>query len=191
LSDVLTVVRRYERHDAPEFPGARHSAVLVALFDRGQGAEVLLTRRAWHLSSHRGEVSFPGGRTDPGETPVEAALREAHEEVQLDPSLVDVVGELDNLATVVSRSLIVPVVGVLDELPDLRPGTSEVDRVFTSPLHDLLRSDTYRQERWGTPPLDRAIHFFELDDETVWGATARVLVQLLALATGVRDPGGW
>ncbi|HEX9259507.1 MAG TPA: CoA pyrophosphatase [Acidimicrobiales bacterium] len=191
LEQVLATVRTHERNDAPEFPGARHSAVLVALFDQGQGAEVILTRRAWHLSSHRGEVSFPGGRSDPGETAVQAALREAEEEILLDPRLVTIVGELDHLATVVSRSLIVPVVAVLDDPPEVAPGTSEVDRVLTVPLHDLMRDDTYRQEIWGAPPLDRPIHFFELDDETVWGATARILVQLLALATGTHDPGGW
>lgn len=165
-----------------EIDGARHSAVLVALFDGALGAEVVLTRRARHLSSHKGEVSFPGGRTDPGETPAETALREAHEEVQLDPSVVRLVGELDHLSTVVSRSLIVPVVGHLPERPVLRPGTNEVDRIFTVPLAELMRSDTYRQERWGDHDVARAVHFFELDDETVWGATGRILHQLLTIA---------
>ena len=103
--------------DRLEYPGARHSAVLVALFPGDEGAEVVLTRRARTLRNHRGEVSFPGGRMDPGETPVEAALREAYEEVALDPALVTVVGELDHLATLVSRSHIVPVVGTLADRP--------------------------------------------------------------------------
>ena len=59
------------------------------------------------------------------------------------------------------------------------------------PLAELRRSDTYREERWGVPPTDRAIHFFELDDETVWGATARLLAQLLALAHGTDPPPAW
>ena len=169
----------------------RLSAVLVALFDGDRGAEVVLTRRAEHLNNHKGEISFPGGRVDPGESPVAAALREAHEEVLLDPATVEVVGELDHLATWVSASLIVPVVGRLARRPDLRAGTDEVDRIFTVPLADLLRADTYHEEvwdndaRWGDATVERSLYFFTLDDETVWGATARVLVQLLSIATGV------
>jgi 8-oxo-dGTP pyrophosphatase MutT (NUDIX family) len=165
-------------------PEARPSAVLVALFEGDRGAEVVLTRRSWHMRSHRGEVSFPGGRSDAGETPVQTALRESHEEVLLDPALVRVVGQLDHLTTLVSSSLIVPVVGHLAELPELRPGTGEVDRIFTVPLGELMRSDTFREERWSDRDTTRSVYFFELDDETVWGATGRILVQLLTIAAG-------
>lgn len=164
---------------APTFPDARASAVLVALADGEQGAEVLLTRRSRHMRNHKGEISFPGGRTDPGETPVETALREAHEEVGLDPSLVTVFAELDHLSTVVSRSHIVPVVGRLRDVIPLGPATSEVERVIWLPLGELVRPDTYHAERWGRSPTDRLLHFFELEDETVWGATAFMLVDLL------------
>jgi 8-oxo-dGTP pyrophosphatase MutT (NUDIX family) len=166
---------------APSFLGARISAVLIALADGPDGAEVLLTRRSMQMRSHRGEVSFPGGRLDPGETPIDTALREAHEEVGLDPASPDVVGELQHLNTIVSRSYIVPIVSKLDHRPTLRPQTMEVDRVMWTPIRDLTRPGTYRAERWGIPPLDRPLHFFELDDETVWGATAHMLVELLAL----------
>jgi 8-oxo-dGTP pyrophosphatase MutT (NUDIX family) len=167
------------RSPAPAFPGARPSAVLVALADGPRGVEVLLTRRSMDLRHHRGEVSFPGGRIDPGETPVKAATREAHEEVGLDRHAVTIVGELDHLSTVVSLSYIVPVVGVLAAPLALRPTSLEVERVFWLPLAELVRPDTYRSERWGQPPTDRLLHFFELDDETIWGATATVLVDLL------------
>ena len=164
---------------------ARPSAVLIALWDGPQGTEVLLTKRSWELRNHRGEISFPGGRLDDGETPVEAALREAHEEVGLDPTNVEVVGELDHISTVVSKSYIVPIIGRLAERPDLAPMTGEVQRVFHVGLHELYRSDTYRQEIWWRPPVEWPIHFFELDDETIWGATGRMLVQLLSLAVGL------
>ena len=166
---------------APSFPDARISAVLIALADGPDGAEVLLTRRSMELSSHRGEISFPGGRLDPGETPIETALREADEEVGLDPTAPVVVGELEHLNTIVSRSYIVPVVSRVDHRPELAPQTMEVDRVMWTPIGELTRPGTYRVERWGSPPLDRPLHFFELDDETVWGATAHMLVELLAL----------
>jgi 8-oxo-dGTP pyrophosphatase MutT (NUDIX family) len=159
--------------------------VLVALVQGQEGAEVLLTRRSWDMRSHRGEISFPGGRIDPPETPVEAALREAWEEVGLDTGLPRVVGELDQIATAASRNTIVPVVAELPTRPALVPASPEVERVLFVPLAELLRPDTFHEERWGTPPLDRPILFFELDDETIWGATARILAQLLAVALGV------
>jgi mutator protein MutT len=170
------------------FDDARYAAVLIALYEGERGAEVVLTRRARHMRNHSGEVSFPGGRLDPGETPVQAALREAEEEVCLDPASVEVVGELDHLSTIVSRSHIVPIVGRLAERPALRAGTSEVDRILYVPLAELIRQDTYREEHWGTAEVERSVYFFFLDDETVWGATGRMLVQLLAIATGALTP---
>lgn len=167
------------------FDDARNSAVLVALYEGERGAEVVLTRRARHMRNHSGEVSFPGGRLDPGETPVQAALREAHEEVCLEPAWVEVVGELDHLSTIVSRSHIVPVVGRLAARPELRAGTGEVDRILHVPLAELLRRDTFREERWGSDEAERSVYFFFLDDETVWGATGRMLVQLLDIAASV------
>jgi 8-oxo-dGTP pyrophosphatase MutT (NUDIX family) len=168
----------------PTFPDARPSAVLITLLDGPRGAEVLLTKRSKELRTHSGEISFPGGRIDAGETPVEAALREAHEEVGLPPALVHVHGHLTHLSTVVSRSYIVPVVATVDERPDLTPHDREVARILWVPLAELVQPTTYREEWWGTPPLDRRMHFFELDDETVWGATAFMLYELLTLVYG-------
>jgi 8-oxo-dGTP pyrophosphatase MutT (NUDIX family) len=170
--------------------GARRAAVLVALRDGARGAEVVLTRRARHLRSHPGEISFPGGRTDLGESAVEAALREAWEEILLDPTLVQVCGELDHIATPVSHAEVVPIVATLADRPDLRPGTAEVDRILTVPLVDLLRPGVYHEERWGVWPLVTPIHFFTLDDETVWGATAHLLRELLEVALGVAPARG-
>lgn len=167
----------------PSFPDARLSAVLIALFQGPDGAEVLLTRRGMSLRNHGGEISFPGGRMDPGETPIETALRESFEEVGLDPALPRIVGELPHVNTIVSRSYIVPIVSVLPERPQLQPLTAEVDRVLWTTIEDLTSLGTYHLERWGRPPLDRPLHFFELDDETVWGATAHMLVELLVAAT--------
>jgi 8-oxo-dGTP pyrophosphatase MutT (NUDIX family) len=187
VATIAAVLRARGPGKAPpmELEDARHSAVLVPLYDGPDGAEVLLTRRSQALRNHRGEVSFPGGRMDPGETPLQTALREAHEEVALDPSLPHVLGELDHLSTVASRSRIVPIVASLPGRPVVHPSSSEVARVLFVPLVDLLTPGTYREELWGSPPLDRSITFFELDDETIWGATARMLAQLLGLALGI------
>ena len=149
---------------------------------------MLLTRRSMHLRNHQGEISFPGGRLDDGETYEDAALREAFEEVALPPASVEVVGRLLPLSTVVSLSYIVPVVAVLLDDPSCSRRRARSTGYPLEPLADLLVDGTYREERWGTPPLDRPIFFFELDDETVWGATARMLHQLLRVAHRVAGP---
>ena len=163
----------------PAFDGARQAAVLVALAQGDHGFEVLLTRRSQELRQHKGEISFPGGRMDPGETATETALREASEEVGLDPSLVTVVGELSHVNTVVSMSYIIPKVALLESPVPLSPQTMEADKVMWVPLNELTAPGTYHGELWGRPPTDRLLHFFELANETVWGATGRMLVDLL------------
>jgi mutator protein MutT len=188
-ADVVAAVASHSPAD-PVAPidTLRSSAVLVAITDGDNGAEVLLTRRSETLRSHRGEISFPGGRVDPGETFEEAALREAHEEVALDPAAVQLHGLLDPISTMVSRSFIVPVVGTLEQQPMLHPAEHEVERILWVPLAELTRADTFREEIWDFDGERRPIFFFELDDETIWGATARMLHQLLRVALGVDGP---
>lgn len=189
VADVVVAVAKCSSTDRPApVDTLRESAVLVALVDGPEGAEVLLTRRSQALTSHRGEISFPGGRVDPGETFEAAALREAHEEVALDPAVALVQGRLDPISTLVSRSYIVPVVATLERRPPLHPAVGEVDRIMWVPLAELTRSDTFREEVWQVDGEPRPIFFFELDDETIWGATARVLHQLLRVALGVDGP---
>jgi mutator protein MutT len=166
----------------------RSSAVLIAIADGSHGAEVLLTRRSELLRSHRGEISFPGGRVDPGETFEQAALREANEEVALQPTAVQLHGRLDPISTMVSRSFIVPVVGSIDHSPELQPAADEVERIMWVPLAELTRDDTFREEIWDFNGERRPMYFFELDDETIWGATARMLHQLVRVALGVDGP---
>ena len=158
---------------------ARVSAVLVALVEHPDGPSVILTRRTDHLRNHPGQISFPGGRVEESESVHEAAVREAHEEIGLNPESVHIIGELDPLTTFVSNSLIIPVVARIDGVPSFTLQEAEVARVFIAPLHDLAREDTYRNEWWSRPQGDINIHFFELDDETVWGATGRILRQLI------------
>ena len=161
---------------------ARPSAVLVGLFESTSGVEAILTRRSQNLTNHRGEISFPGGRLDAGESVLQAALRETHEEIGLNPEDVEVVGELNSMATVVSNSHIVPIVGRYRTQPKLHAVNSEVDRVFSVPLIELTRQDTYSQEHWVFSDREFQINFFYLDDETIWGATARILFQVMMLA---------
>ncbi len=168
-------------------PETRRSAVLVPLYPDGRDLGVMLTRRSQSLRSHTGEVSFPGGRLDPGETTWQAALRESNEEVDLDPSVVEPVGVLDHLATFSSRAIIVPHVGLLPARPSVTAAMEEVEEILFVPLTELVDPDVYRREVWELRGADYPMHFFELHGDTVWGATAKILVQLLdVLAAGPR-----
>ena len=181
---------RTGRPSPVESDGAAPSAVLVPLFPAEDGSlSVLLTRRSWELRTHKGEVSFPGGRTDPGETAVQAAVREAFEEVGVDPATVEPLGELDHLTTVTRRAYIVPVVGLLPGPPDLVLSTDEVDAALLVPLAELLAPEVFREERWGSGEWSRPVYFFELVGDTVWGATAALLRQLLSRVLGVEHGG--
>lgn len=186
----LAVIREAFANAGPAVPSIREgdvahgSAVIALLYDAGQGVHVVLTRRSSGLRAHGGEVSFPGGRREPGEDLVTTALRESNEEIGLDPGSVEVVGELDHLSTVTSGSFIVPYVGILEGEPTLRPNPTEVDAILKVPLHELLEPENYREERWPIYQLDHPIYFFELVGDTVWGATAAMLRQLLGFATG-------
>lgn len=176
------------------FPGSRLSAVLVLLTDTlpgREGVHVLTTRRATSMRRHAGEVSFPGGGVDPGETPVAAALREAHEEVGLEPDGVTLHGELTHLNTYVSRNYIVPIVATVDEPPTgFRIDPREVDEARWTALAELVAPGVHHTERWVRGEYDSLIEFFELPDDTIWGATARMLVDLLVdRATDLPDSG--
>lgn len=175
---------------APEPGGEAPAAVLAPLYERDGRAHVVLTRRARHMRRHRGEVSFPGGRSEPGDAELLAtALREAHEEVGLAPSDVAVIGELDPLRTLWSRSFIAPFVGTLQGPPALRPDPREVERILHVPLDELLVDDVFREERWGPPSLERPVWFFEVEGDTIWGATAAILRDLLVRVVLRTDQG--
>ena len=178
----------------PDVPlvDARPAAVLCALFEEAGEARVVLTRRSAGLRSHTGEVSFPGGRLEPGEPPACAALREAHEEIGLDPATVEIVGELSPVSTYTSRSSIMPFVGALAGRPSLVPNPAEVEHVLDVALATLTSDSVYRCELWDLPGAGwREMYLFELEHDVVWGATARMLRELLDLLFEGPGPGVW
>jgi 8-oxo-dGTP pyrophosphatase MutT (NUDIX family) len=162
-------------------PGSQAAAVLVPLFEEDGAARVILTKRPEHMPSHRGEIAFPGGKVQPDVdgTVLDAALREAEEEIGLPRAAVEIAGELDGLSTVASRFTITPFVGLLDRRPVLTPDPREVVSILDVAIADLLDDGVYREERWDMGLPDRAVYFFELPNETVWGATARILASFL------------
>lgn len=187
--DTAGPARCSERETMPDLD--RAAAVLAPLYEADGELFIVLTRRPWHMRSHSGEVSFPGGRQDDDDADLwQTALRESREEIALDTRLVERIGELDHLATVTSRSYIVPYVGELPGRPATAANPSEVSAVLHVSVAELLDPAIFREERWQLPwAEDRPIFFFELVGDTVWGATGAMLRQLLGLVTGTLGRG--
>ena len=168
---------------------ATPAAALVLLYPLDDAPHVLLTVRAGRLGKHAGQVSFPGGLIDAGESVRDAALREAFEEVGLDPAAVRVAGALSPLYITVSNFAIHPVAGVAESMPRLRPSAAEVARLLPAPLAALADPANLRRGTRWRDDLPYDVPYFEVRNERVWGATAMVLAELLAmLGLGPRDP---
>ncbi len=151
------------------------AAVLVGLVARDDGLSVILTRRADTLRSHTGQVAFPGGRADPGETPWQTALREAHEEIGLHPDLVSVAG-LSTPYQTGTGFMVTPVVGFIDPPFDLQPNPDEVAVIFETPFGFLMDPSNYEEKEGRTPAGDlRRFYATTWEDQYIWGATAGML----------------
>lgn len=182
--------------DAKRQPITRRSAVLAALFEEDGETHVVLTRRSMNLRNHRGEIALPGGRSDEGETPIETALREASEELGIAPSTVTPIAWLRPIVTFASGSAIWPIVGTLPGRPEMTTDPFEVDRAFTVPLRDLLAPGNFLEELWRReevrPGADDEgffpIYFFRVPGDLIWGATARILTELLCVVTDTPWP---
>jgi 8-oxo-dGTP pyrophosphatase MutT (NUDIX family) len=159
----------------------RIGAVLIALYPDGADLRLLLTVRSNQVASHRGEVSLPGGATDPDDAgPVATALRECAEELGIAPDSVTVLGTLTPVYIPPSNFCITPVVGLLDARPHLTINHDEVDRVITATLRELFDPATVVMERWTLHGHEVLVPFFVIDGYKVWGATALILSELVA-----------
>lgn len=169
--------------------GPPRAAVLVAVGTGADGSRLILIRRALGMRANPGEIAFPGGWIEEGETPLEAALREAEEEIALPRSAVRPLGAIEPVARTSRPEDIAPFVGEILGHPALAANEHEVDEVLVVPLADLADPDRYWEEIWEPPgsPAWR-MHFFDLGDDLVWGATARIVTAFLdrvgAVATG-------
>ena len=154
------------------------AAVLVAVIDHPGAPSVLFTRRTAHLKAHSGQISFPGGRAEPGDPSVEfTALREAQEEIGLPPGKVEVIVALPEYFTRTGFR-VTPVVGVVKPPLELVPDAREVDEIFEVPLGFLL--DPVNHRRASRVIGERTAHYYEIEHNgrVIWGATAGMLVNL-------------
>jgi 8-oxo-dGTP pyrophosphatase MutT (NUDIX family) len=155
--------------------GRIDAAVLVPLFVSGDSLHAVFTRRRDDLRRHAGEISFPGGRQDPGEDLRQTALREANEEIGLDPKQVEVIGALAPTPTVVTSYAIYPFVGVI-EPGEWRPSEAEVAEILELSLPELKAG--YARERLVRRGLPFRTDVYKTDGALIWGATARILGDL-------------
>lgn len=165
----------------------RPAAVLVAVTPRPNGATVVLTRRADELTSHSGQVAFPGGRLEPGETALDAALREAWEEVGLEPGAVQPLGLSDPYETV-TGFLVTPVVGWVAVPQPMMASPAEVAEIFEPPLTFLLDRANHRRDHWDAPD-GRRRHYWAMpwEGRYIWGATAGMLRALAQRLDGADE----
>jgi 8-oxo-dGTP pyrophosphatase MutT (NUDIX family) len=165
----------------PAAPDLVTAAVLVPLFPREEEVQVLFTQRTLMVKDHRGQIAFPGGVRDPEDPHLLAtALRETQEEIGLAPEAVQVLGTLPPTVTITGYH-ITPFVGLIPQSYDFRTNPREVERLLALPV-----SEFFPPERWSSGPYafqgrTTRVCYWQNGQEVVWGATARILLNLLAL----------
>jgi 8-oxo-dGTP pyrophosphatase MutT (NUDIX family) len=152
------------------------AAVLIAITDRPEPGVILTVRRD-HLRTHAGQVAFPGGRVDDGEDAVAASLREAHEEIGLDPAAAEVIGTIEPYRTITGY-VVTPVIAVVPPDLHLSPHEHEVADWFEAPLAFIL--DPANQQQRSALFQGRERHYYEImwNERRIWGATAAMIVNL-------------
>ena len=175
-----------ERRPRVPPPGvdSRQAAVLVPILLEPEGGRIVYTVRRDHLPDHAGQISFPGGSMEPGDgSMLETALREAEEEIDLSPDLVEVIGELEEMYIPPSNFRVSPFVGLLLPEAELVMAPDEVEAIFTVSLDELMSPETFRRVPWARDGRDYMVPVFAVEDSNtrrnIWGATAAITASLL------------
>ena len=165
----------------PEYqaPVAKVDAAVLMALTREDVPRLILTRRAQHMNSHAGEVAFPGGKCDSSDASIIAtALREAHEEIALEPSRVQVVGELGIFTSRIGMK-VKPIIGLLDEMPTLTANPDEIESIFTVPLDVFLNQKPSYDHKIKYMGINIAVPSFNHEGYMIWGLTGYMIVEFM------------
>ena len=183
--DALAEITRHRlgarrRRIAPDGPLIK-AAVLLPIVDRGEPM-ILFTKRSERVGQHKGQISFPGGVVDPTDASLlDAALRECEEEIALPRAAVEPLGALDDTETVATSFVITPFVGLVRAPVAWQPYGEEIERVIEVPYAALAAEGSFRVETAVRDGITRPVYYFDYEGDTIWGATARILVHYLEL----------
>jgi 8-oxo-dGTP pyrophosphatase MutT (NUDIX family) len=183
VKEFRNLLRAYRpnRIELSEYPDFTPAAVLVPLFESEDGLSIILTKRTDSVDTHKGQIAFPGGMKDETDVDLTAtALRETQEELGIDSMHIDVLGTLDE-HPVPSGFIITPVVAFLDHIPKITPHSAEVAEVFDIPLSFFANDNHCRMEEREFRGVVRKVWFYSFGKHTIWGATAAIIRNLLAV----------
>jgi 8-oxo-dGTP pyrophosphatase MutT (NUDIX family) len=162
-------------------PGRIQSAVLLPIYNKEGQCHIVFTRRTNNVKEHKGQISFPGGARQEGESLLQTALRESQEEISLAPADVEILGELDDTVTVVSNFIVTPFVGVITWPHSLRADGWETDEIIEVPIAALLDKKSREDKKEVVEGKTVTSYFYHYGGRVIWGATARILHQFLEL----------
>ncbi len=175
----------------PMARGPVPSAVLVPVFPRDGEYHILFTKRTENMNHHRGEISFPGGVSQPEDKDaLQTALRETMEEVGIPPADIEILGTLDDFYSI-HGYLITPFVGMLPEGCKYNLNSREIERIIEVPVRHLLNPEVYRVENWSWKGRTHPVCFYTYGDDEIWGVTGAILKQFLDLVFGNGSVSPW
>lgn len=178
---MLPPGRRLKTHEN-ERSQVKPSGVLLLLFPENGNIYLCMIKRPSTMTHHPGQISFPGGKVEKEDLSAEmAALREAHEEVGIDPAYVKIVGKLSELYVEVSRFLIYPFIAWTDKRPDFIVNKSEVDELILLPINDLVANETIMETDMETITGRLRVKYYPFNSQIIWGATAMILSELIEI----------
>ncbi len=151
------------------------AAVLILLFEQDSDIHFVLTERTHTVEHHRGQISLPGGVQESGENLSFTAKRETHEEIDINPDEIDIIGELSSLFVIASGFTIQPYIGIYNSVFEPTPAPNEVASVFSVPIQDLVNDKNMKHEHRNILGYDVDVPYFHFNDHKIWGATAMIL----------------
>jgi 8-oxo-dGTP pyrophosphatase MutT (NUDIX family) len=165
--------------DPEELISAKHSGVMLLLFERNEELHTLLIKRPEHMKHHAGQIAFPGGRTEPGETVLKTALRETWEEIGIISDKIEILGKLSDLYVQVSKFVIHPFVGWVEDTNTLNINKNEVEKIIAFPIKTMR--EEIDEPEINTVTGSIKVPCFKFDDEIIWGATSMILMEFYDL----------